>query len=63
MWSHIDDNTCPGQGIGVRTRLENGLSGFISIKNLSDNQVKTPEDKVQVHISTYNCFIYILMSL
>ena len=48
MWSHIDDGSCPGQGIGVRTKLENGLSGFVLTKNLSDRQVTSPEERVKV---------------
>lgn len=48
MWGHIDDGSCPGQGIGVRTRLENGLIGFILAKNLSDKPVDNPEERVQV---------------
>ena len=48
MWGHIDDGSCPGQGVGVRTRLENGLSGFILTRNLSDKVVNTPEERVKV---------------
>lgn len=48
VWNHIDEGSCPGQGIGVRTRLENGLSGFILTKNLSDKPVNTPEERVNV---------------
>ena len=48
VWQHIDGGSCPGQGIGVRTRLDNGITGFIHIKNLSDKQVKNVEDRVQV---------------
>ena len=48
VWNHIDEGSCPGQGIGVRTRLENGLSGFVLTKNLSDKPVSTPEERVNV---------------
>ena len=48
VWQHIDGGSCPGQGIGVRTRLDSGISGFIHIKNLSDKQVKNVEDRIQV---------------
>lgn len=51
MWQHIDGGGCPGQGIGVRTRLDSGITGFIHIKNLSDKQVKNVEDRVQVKCS------------
>lgn len=49
VWQHFDDGSCPGQGIGVRTRLESGLSGFVHIKNLSDKTVNAPEERVHVH--------------
>ena len=32
----------------MRTRLENGLSGFILTKNLSDKHVNAPEERIQV---------------
>ncbi|XP_017064106.1 transcription elongation factor SPT6 [Drosophila eugracilis] len=48
VWNHFDANTCPGQASGVRVRLENGLPGFIHIKNLSDKQVRNPEERVRV---------------
>ncbi|KAH8387846.1 hypothetical protein KR093_009870 [Drosophila rubida] len=48
VWNHFDDNNCPGQASGVRVRLENGLPGFIHIKNLSDKQVRNPEERVRV---------------
>ena len=48
VWPHFDDGSCPGQGIGVRTRLDNGLSGFILTRNLSDKQVSSPEERVKV---------------
>ncbi|XP_019848744.1 PREDICTED: transcription elongation factor SPT6-like [Amphimedon queenslandica] len=47
VWSHVDSHECPGQPVGVRTRLENGLNGFIAIKNISDSLVHNPEDRVK----------------
>ena len=47
MWSHLDDRSCPGQAIGVRTRLDNGITGFIALKNLSDRPVRNPEERVK----------------
>ena len=32
----------------MRTRLENGLSGFILTKNISDKPVNAPEERVHV---------------
>lgn len=48
VWTHFDAKACPGQAIGVRLRLDNGVGGFIHIKNLSDKHVKNPEERVQV---------------
>lgn len=47
VWNHFDSKECPGQATGVKLRLDNGLSGFIHIKNLSDKHVKNPEERVQ----------------
>ncbi|XP_058061525.1 transcription elongation factor SPT6 [Anopheles bellator] len=48
VWNHFDAGECPGQATGVRLRFDNGLNGFIHIKNLSDKHVKNPEERVQV---------------
>ncbi|XP_017852674.1 transcription elongation factor SPT6 isoform X2 [Drosophila busckii] len=48
VWNHFDDNNCPGQPSGVRVRLENGLPGFIHVKNLSDKPVRNPEERVRI---------------
>ena len=48
MWNHFDAGECPGQAVGVRTRQDNGVSGFIPLKMLSDKQVTNPEDRVKV---------------
>ncbi|KAK4008393.1 hypothetical protein OUZ56_013534 [Daphnia magna] len=47
VWNHFDAGSCSGQAIGVRIRLENGLSGFIPMKCLSDSEVTNPEDRVR----------------
>lgn len=47
VWNHFDAEDCPGQAIGVRTRLDNGISGFINIKNLSDKTVTNPSERVK----------------
>ena len=36
------------QSIGVKTRLDNGVTGFIPTKFLSDKVVKRPEERVKV---------------
>ncbi|XP_065344159.1 transcription elongation factor SPT6 [Cloeon dipterum] len=47
VWNHFDAGGCPGSATGVRLRLDNGISGYIPIKNLSDNHVANPEDRVR----------------
>ncbi|GBP70340.1 Transcription elongation factor SPT6 [Eumeta japonica] len=48
VWNHFDAGACPGQATGVRIRLDNGLSGYIHIKNLSDRHVTDPTERVRV---------------
>lgn len=48
VWQHFDANACPGQASGIRVVLDNGVVGFIHLKNLSDKHVKHPEDRVQI---------------
>lgn len=48
VWNHFDSGSCPGQAIGVKTRLDNGVAGFIPTKFLSDKVVKRPEERVKV---------------
>ena len=50
MWNHFDAGECVGQPVGVRTRLDNGVSGFINLKNLSDKTVTNPEERVKVNV-------------
>ncbi|CAG0900948.1 unnamed protein product [Cyprideis torosa] len=47
VWNHFDAGGCPGQATGVRVRLDNGLTGFINMKNLSDKPVTNPEARVK----------------
>lgn len=56
MWNHFDSGSCPGQAIGVRSRLDNGVQGFIPTKFLSDKVVKHPEERVKVSIFFFVSF-------
>nr|XP_045607015.1 transcription elongation factor SPT6-like [Procambarus clarkii] len=47
VWNHFDAGDCPGPVIGIKVRLDNGISGFISIKNLSDKTVINPAERVR----------------
>uniref|UniRef100_A0A4W4EHK9 Transcription elongation factor spt6 n=1 Tax=Electrophorus electricus TaxID=8005 RepID=A0A4W4EHK9_ELEEL len=53
VWNHFDSGSCPGQAIGVRTRLDNGVMGFIPTKFLSDKVVKHPEERVKVGMTVH----------
>lgn len=54
VWNHFDAGACPGQATGIRVGLDNGLTGFIRLKNLSDKHVKHPEERVQIN-QTIHC--------
>ncbi|XP_022244486.1 transcription elongation factor SPT6-like [Limulus polyphemus] len=54
VWNHFDAGSCPGQAMGVRCRLDNGVSGFIPTKMISDKQVTNPEDRVKINMIV-NC--------
>lgn len=53
VWNHFDSGSCPGQAIGVRARLDNGVQGFIPTKFLSDKVVKHPEERVKVGMTVH----------
>ncbi|KAL1440168.1 hypothetical protein MTO96_009978 [Rhipicephalus appendiculatus] len=48
VWNHFDAGSCPGQSMGVRVRLDNGVNGFILTKFISDKKVTNPEERVQI---------------
>nr|NVI78476.1 Spt6 [Cucujiformia] len=48
VWNHFDAGSCPGQATGVKLRLDNGISGYIYIKNISDKPVANPEERVGI---------------
>uniref|UniRef100_A0A4D5R9G5 Transcription elongation factor SPT6 n=1 Tax=Scolopendra viridis TaxID=118503 RepID=A0A4D5R9G5_SCOVI len=56
VWNHFDAGSCPGQAMGVRARLDNGVSGFILTKNISDKHVTNPEERVKIGM-TLHCRI------
>ncbi|KAK9308785.1 hypothetical protein QLX08_001384 [Tetragonisca angustula] len=47
VWNHFDAGACLGKGVSV-LKLDNGVSGYIHIKNLSDKNVVNPEERVHV---------------
>lgn len=61
MWIHLDAGSCSGQAIGVHIRFENGLSGFLPMKCLSDSEVKTPEVRFRPGQTIHCCKGYATM--
>lgn len=53
VWSHFDAGDCPGSPIGIKVRLENNLAGFIHTKNISDKDVRNPEERVKVGMTVH----------
>lgn len=63
VWNHFDSGSCPGQAIGVRSRLDNGVQGFIPTKFLSDKVVKHPEERVKVSVFFFLLYEHVHVSL
>ena len=53
VWNHFDVGMCPGKSQGVKIRLDNEIAGFIRLKDLSDSEVVSPEERVQYGQSIY----------
>lgn len=49
VWNHFDAEACPGKATGIKLRLDNGIQGYIHIKNLSDKHVNNPEERVKTN--------------
>ena len=56
VWIHCDEGSCPGQAIGLRTILENGICGFIHVQNISSSSIVNPEYNIHVGM-TITCRI------
>ena len=57
MWTHFDNGSCPDQAVGVGTRLDNGITGFIATKNISNKGCRRPEERVRVTHCFFSVFI------
>ncbi|VDD93440.1 unnamed protein product [Enterobius vermicularis] len=53
VWKHFD--SCPGQPVGVKVRFDNGITGFIPNKYLSDRpeSFMNPAERVQINQPVY----------
>ena len=47
VWNHFDAQECVGEPTGVTVQLDNGVRGFIALRDLSDKEVKDPSDRVK----------------
>ncbi|CAF4632704.1 unnamed protein product, partial [Rotaria sp. Silwood2] len=53
-WNHFDSiDRCKGAPIGVRVRLDNGCTGFIKLRDLSDSPVSNPLERVKLNQVIY----------
>ena len=53
VWNHFDAQECEGSPIGVRVRLDNGVTGFIPLRELSDDDVKDPSERVRSNMTIH----------
>ncbi|CAL1273727.1 unnamed protein product [Larinioides sclopetarius] len=53
VWSHFDNESCPGQAMGVKVRLDNGISGFIPTKMISDKHITSAEDRCKIGMTLH----------
>ena len=53
VWNHFDAGSCPGQAIGIRVRLDNGLFGLVPLRLISDKEVTDPEERVQIGMTVH----------
>jgi transcription elongation factor SPT6 len=53
VWAHFDSKECPGQATGVRLRLDNGVTGTIDTKMISDKEIRNPEERVQTGMTIH----------
>ena len=53
VWSHCDTEECPGPAVGVKTILDNGCSGFLPLRFLSDSRVTNPEERIKTGMTIH----------
>ena len=68
VWNHFDavdeEVACRGKCVGIKVAFDNGVSGFIQIRDFSDTHVLNPEERVRrgqriyVRIQKINCLLY-----
>lgn len=61
VWKHFD--SCPGQPVGVKVRFDNGITGFIPNKYLSDRPESFMNPAERVQVSSYFLLVIIPLAL
>lgn len=47
VWNHYDAEMCPGEAVGIKVKLDNGLVGLIPLERISDSEVVDPSERVK----------------
>ncbi|XP_074604338.1 transcription elongation factor Spt6 isoform X2 [Brevipalpus obovatus] len=47
VWNHYDAEMCPGEAMGIRIKLDNGLIGMVPLELISNSEVIDPSDRVK----------------
>ncbi|KAG9508769.1 Transcription elongation factor SPT6, partial [Fragariocoptes setiger] len=53
VWHHFDNSACPGPAMGLRCSLDNGITGFVPTRFISDSEVHDPSQRVQVGMTIH----------
>ena len=48
VWNHFDSGRCPGKATGVQLQLDNGISGYLHVDNLSDSRVVNILERIYI---------------
>ncbi|PAV58988.1 hypothetical protein WR25_12833 [Diploscapter pachys] len=54
--SNVRMGGCPGDPVGIRVRLDNGIVGFVPIQMISRDRIENPLDRVQPN-QTVSCVV------
>ncbi|RWS30565.1 Transcription elongation factor SPT6-like protein, partial [Leptotrombidium deliense] len=53
VWAHFDSENCPGQPMGIRVRLDNGILGMVDTRMISDKEINDPSERVQIGMTVH----------
>ncbi|XP_044010097.1 transcription elongation factor SPT6-like [Aphidius gifuensis] len=49
VWNHLDNEECTGKLTGIKIKFDNGITGYIKIKNMSDDNTTDIPDNIQIN--------------